>query len=387
MLNVYVRQVLPSQGGIPAMPTFREMNRAIFEGKPVPHVLFQPRIEPWFDWHRLFNQMPPAFAEMTIQEFFDDLDVSMRYVHYYTGMPNPVCDSFMPEVKIHERFEGVKGWRTVETPYGDLNETLHQTPDQTWRTVDFAVKGPDDLRKLRWLYEHRTYTFSAEAFAQGSAFVGDRGEPQFWVPRSPYQALALDWMRYETFIYALADYPAELEATFEVINRAYDPLYAQLCAADDLHIVNFGENVHGHLLPPYYFQRYVIPFYAERGGQLNAAGKFTHVHIDGAVKPLLPLLRDMPIDGIEALTPEPQGDVTLEEIAAHIGDKILLDGIPAVYFMDTYSDDDLMRCVERLVELFHPRLVLGVSDEVPEGAEALAMDRVRMVAEWSRAHG
>ncbi|MDX5297915.1 MAG: hypothetical protein LPK85_03085, partial [Gammaproteobacteria bacterium] len=210
--------------------TFREMNLAVFRGEPLPHVLFQPRIEPWYDWHRLFNQMPPAYADMTIQAFFDDLDVSMRYVHYYTGMPNPVVDSFLPEVTIREHFEGVTGWRTYETPHGDLTEKLHMTPDQTWRTVDFAVKTRDDLRSLRWLYEHRVYAFSPAHFAQGSAFVGDRGEPQFWVPRSPYQALALDWMRYETFIYALADYPQDLAATFEVIDRSYDGLYEQLCA-------------------------------------------------------------------------------------------------------------------------------------------------------------
>ena len=34
----------------------------------------------------------------------------------------------------------------------------------------------------------------------------------------------------------------------------------------------------------------------------------------------------------------------------------------------------------------YPRLILGVSDEVPEGAGAEAMARVKLVAEWCRAH-
>jgi hypothetical protein len=53
----------------------------------------------------------------------------------------------------------------------------------------------------------------------------------------------------------------------------------------------------------------------------------------------------MPFDGIEALTPSPQGDATLEEIKEHIGDKILLDGIPAIYFMASAGLPD--GCVER----------------------------------------
>ncbi len=367
--------------------TFREMNLKVFKGEPIPHVLFQPRIEPWFDWHLLFNKMPPALQDISMQKFFDDLDVSMRYVHYYTGMPSPVIDGFAEEISIRERFDETRGWRTYETPHGDLTETLHMTPDQTWRTVDFAVKNPDDLKKLRWLYERRVYAFSPEHFAEGSAFVGQRGEPQFWVPRSPYQALALDWMRYETFIYALHDSPQELIATMAVIDAAYDGLYAQLCAAPEVQIVNFGENIHGHLLPPRLFERYVLPWYEQRSGQLRSAGKFTHVHLDGACKPLLPYIKDMPFDGIEALTPEPQGDATVEAIAEAMGDKVLLDGIPAVYFMEMYPREVLMACVEKLVDLLHPRLVLGVSDEVPEGADEEAIDRVRMVAQWARSHG
>ena len=39
--------------------TFKEMNLRVFQRKPIPHVFFQPRFEPWFDWHRQFNSLPP----------------------------------------------------------------------------------------------------------------------------------------------------------------------------------------------------------------------------------------------------------------------------------------------------------------------------------------
>ncbi len=367
--------------------SYRQMNLNIFRGEPVPHVLFQPRIEPWYDWHQTFDCMPETFRGMSIGEFFDDLDVSMRYVHYYTGMPSPIVDAYGPAVTIHEQFGEKEGTRVYETPHGDLVEQHLLTPDKTWRLVGFPVKTAADLKKVRWLYRHRTYRYVPEDFAQGSAFVGPRGEPQFWVPRSPYQALAIDWMRYEDFIYALVDCPDEVLATMQAIDQSYDPLYAQLGAADELNILNFGENVHGGLISPRYFQQHVLPWYEKRSGQLRAAGKFTHVHIDGAFTGLLPFLKDLPFDGIEALTPTPQGDVDLETMAAHIGDKILLDGIPAVLFMETYSREALMMCAEKLVELFHPRLVLGVSDEVPEGTGEEAMIRVRMIADWCKGHG
>jgi hypothetical protein len=153
-----------------------------------------------------------------------------------------------------------------------------------------------------------------------------------------------------------------------------------------LRIVNFGENIHDQLISPRYWERYYLPFYHKRCGQLRGAGIYSHIHMDGFFHSLLPYLSELPFDGIEALTPAPQGDVTLEEMAEHMGNKVLLDGIPAVLFMPQYTEDELMQMVEQLVALFHPRLVLGISDELPEGTGPEALERVRQVARWACSH-
>ncbi|MHB9033170.1 MAG: uroporphyrinogen decarboxylase/cobalamine-independent methonine synthase family protein [Anaerolineae bacterium] len=367
-----------------ATMTFREMNLRVFQRQPVPHTFFQPRIEPWYDWHRNVGQMPAVYQQLDLRGLFDDLRVSMRYLHYYTGMPDPVVHRYDSQVRIREQRTDDRIVRTYETPFGELTEELRLTVDKTWREVDFPVRTPADLRCLRWLYEHSRYSFSRENYQQGSDFVGQRGVPQFWVPKSPYQALAQIWMKLPNLIYALADEPAEVEATMRAIDAAYDPLYEQICAAGMVQIINFGENIHDHLLSPGYWQRYLLPFWHKRAGQLHAAGIFSHMHLDGYFHSLLPTLRDLPFDGIEALTPLPQGDVELEEIKANIGDKILLDGIPAVCFMPSFNRDELMAITEKVVALFAPNLVLGISDELPEGTDAEAIERVRLVSNWCR---
>ena len=367
-------------------PTFRDINLRIFRRQPYPGVFFQPRFEPWYAWHTTFKRMPPAYQGLSLRGLFDHLGVSMRYIHYYTGVPDPVVANYSTEVRRLDRFDGRERQHILQTPYGELVENLKYTVDETWRTVGFAVKTVDDLQKLRWLLQHTDYSFEVEHFLIGSDYVGGRGEPQFWLPKSPYQALAQIWMKLPDLIYALADAPAEVEETMRVIDAAYDPLYEQLIASGKVKIVNFGENLHEALFSPRYFNKYLIPWYEKRSGQLRKAGIFTHVHLDGYFHSLLKYLKDMPFDGLEALTPLPQGDVTLEEIKEHIGDKVLLDGIPAVLFMDTYSREDLMKITEQVVKLFYPRLVLGVSDEVPEGTGQEAMDRVRLVAQWCKSY-
>jgi hypothetical protein len=83
------------------------------------------------------------------------------------------------------------------------------------------------------------------------------------------------------------------------------------------------------------------------------------------------------MDGIEAITPVPQGDVTLEEIRAGLGDDmLLLDGIPAVFFDEDFPVSALEECTHRLIELFAPRLILGISDEMSSHGD---IERIRVV--------
>jgi hypothetical protein len=143
--------------------------------------------------------------------------------------------------------------------------------------------------------------------------------------------------------------------------------------------INYGDNLHGGTLPPNLFEKYVLPAYQRRSDSLHKAGKFTYSHWDGDCKPLLQYAKHCGLDGIEAITPVPQGDVTLDEMKAALGDEIfLIDGIAAILFNKTYPVEDLVNQVNRLIELFAPKLVLGISDEMPSRGE---ISRVRLVKE------
>ncbi len=365
--------------------TFKEMNLAVFEKKPIPHVLFQPRFEPWFHWHEVFNCMPDRFKGSTVRDLYDQLGVSMRYMHYYTGMPDPVELTYPSEVKIRSGFSNVETeLRIYETPYGELTEKYQLTIDREWRQVEFPAKTVTDLNALRWLISHARYQFNQESYNQGVDFVGDRGVAQFWLPKSPYQAMVQVWMKLPDLVYAMADGLREVEETMRVIDASYDPLYEQVTASGVVKIINFGENLHEALFSHRWFEKYYLPWYDRRVNQLKHAGIFSHLHLDGYFHSLLSYLKTLPFDGLEAMTPIPQGDVTLEEIKEAIGDKIYLDGIPAVMFMDTYTRQELLEMAEKVIKLFTPNLILGVSDEVPEGAGIEAIDRVGLVAQTCR---
>ncbi len=113
--------------------------------------------------------MPKRYENASLLDIFDDLKVSMRYVHYYTGQPDPIVVTYSEQVKIHRQFRATDGIVVYETPYGELVERYKLTTDESWRKTEFPVKSVDDLRKLRWLYANTTYSFSVENFLKAAS--------------------------------------------------------------------------------------------------------------------------------------------------------------------------------------------------------------------------
>ena len=90
----------PAPTGDERSMTFREMNLAVFRGEALPHVFCQPRIEPWLFWQKEFGELPEDLRGLDVREVYERIGASMRYMHYYTGLPSPVTERFSDEVKI-----------------------------------------------------------------------------------------------------------------------------------------------------------------------------------------------------------------------------------------------------------------------------------------------
>lgn len=98
---------------------------------------------------------------------------------------------------------------------------------------------------------------------------------------------------------------------------------------------------------------------------------------------MLAYAQDCGFDGYEAITPLPQGDVTLEQVRDALGeDQILVDGVPCTDFLASEPIESLRENTRKCIEYFHPHLVLGISDEISPVGD---IERVRLVAEMCEA--
>jgi hypothetical protein len=348
------------------------MTLAVFQGEDPGGVLWQPRLEYWYDVNSERGTLPGHLQQHSLLDVYDYCHASVRY------FTRPLRWRYKT-VQIAERWEGEQRLRrTWETPLGTLSEVVHY---DEWNVsaynAEHKLKRPEDFKVLEFMLQDEEWYWDQEAYEQDLQRVGERGSPQFFFRRSPIQGLFIEHMGFERTVLMMHDNPALIQHYVEAASAADDAMYEVLCRSP-VEILNLGENIDASLDPPPIWTKHLVPYYRRRVEQLHSAGRFVHIHVDGTMKPLLLHLRDCAWDGVEAATPVPQGDVTLGEIKEALGDRVLLDGLPALYFLPAFSVDTLIECLKRVVDLFYPRLVLGISDEMPPDGD---IERVRLVGE------
>jgi len=309
-------------------------------------------------------------------DIYRTLNVSAR-VYEYNRCFQPVED---PAVRYHKKqLNETDTQITVETPAGRQIEVLRASPNSPYQIcLKRLIADEHELKVAAWRAENTAWRWDQQAFDAVRAKWGDLGAPTMYMPRVNVQDLYINSMGTENAIYALYDWPDTVRGYFRALDASHDRLIDVInaCPVD---IINFGDNVHCGTLPDDLFCKYVLPAYQRRCEKLHAGGKFVHAHWDGDTKALLPYARETGLDGIEAITPKPQGDVTLEEIKEGLGDELfLIDGLPAIFFDTTFPVSTLKDCTRKLIDLFAPKLVLGISDEISSTGQ---IERIHVVTE------
>jgi hypothetical protein len=350
---------------------WRQMIQAVFCGEPPGGIVWQPRMEFWYGFNKKRGTLPDRLKDASLMDLYDELHASVRY------FTSPIREVYGTVQHTSEVTDTHLRRRWV-TPVGEISDAFRLTHlGLSFHPEERKIKCIEDLRTYLYVLQDTRYEFDHDAFERECAVVGDRGLPQFFHRRTPLQNLIIEQMGFEQTIYAMAEHPDEMDAFLLAAEQADDALFDALVASP-VSVYNFGENIDANLDSPPIFRDRLVPYYRRRTDQLRAAGKYSYVHMDGSLKSLLPFLTLGGWDGIEAPTPAPQGDVTVEEIKQAMGDDvILLDGIPAIIFLPSWPEADLYECVESILRLFRPsRLILGISDEPPPDADFERMVRL-----------
>ncbi|HID96494.1 MAG TPA: hypothetical protein EYP53_10645 [Candidatus Latescibacteria bacterium] len=345
--------------------TRRELNIAIFEGTGE-GVLWQPRLETWISHHMERGTLPERFRGMSNLEIYDALGCSIRYAAS-AGIERFEIRDDMVRIEEHHPNHTVL---RVRTPVGEIC-TVYQDIWEDGRLVnhrikDFPVKTVKDLRVVTDLVNRQQFRANPEDFRRAAKTVGHRAEPTLFLSSSGFTELVKTWCGLPNTYYLLYDHPAEVEAYLEACDRRDDRLIDEALKLP-CRIFNLGDHATNEFTPPPSLKKYLMPRWQRIADRLHSEGRFVHTHWDGNSRTILPFLHETRLDGVEALTPAPMGDITLEQIKEAVGNKmVVLDLLPAIDFLPYRPLKEVLEFARRVIDMFAPKLILGISDEISQ---------------------
>ncbi len=355
-----------------------KLNRDILNKNAGGKTLWQPRICCWYD-DRVFRgeEMPGDYKGLDLKGIYEKIGCSDRLYKFNECLEAKMDDSVKVEFKeISDlRFEYI-----LSTPVGKVNCVFAKnTENPGVMPVKWYIEEEKDLEVYAYIEEATTFSFNMDTYNRLKEEFGHLGLPVMFLPRTSLQRLYIDLAGLMNTTYLLADSQDYVENYLKALSESHRKM-TEVVAKSPIEWINYGDNIHSKLLPPDLFEKYVLPEYEMRGDILHKENKFVFSHWDGDVKELLPFARTCFLDGIEAITPIPQGDVTLKEAKEALGDDIfLIDGIASILFNDTYPIEELEKQTMEVLELFEGQLILGISDEFPSDGKLERIVRVNEI--------
>jgi hypothetical protein len=355
---------------------------AVFSGKGSPKLPWFADLTYWYNAQAGNGVLPEKYRGDGVVQLYKDLGCGCH--EHALAWP---WKTEYTDVEIVQRVEkdadGNPHLNFIEwkTPLGSIRQVQQYEPlGCCWAYRQYPVQTVDDLKVLRFIFEHQTITPDYTVQERQLALWGDIGTPASIPPRSPLANLIVVWMGVQNTVYAMADDIVEVEKTLATLGDADDAIY-DIIEKSPATMVYFGENITSEVVTPNLFKKYYAPYYKKRVPGLHKAGKYIFVHVDGTVRGVLPLMAETGVDCAQSLTPAPVGDATVAEMRELAGpDLIMWSGVPGALFSPVYDEVVLRQCITECIEEFrrNGRFIMGICDQLPPDG---ILDRVRIVTD------
>lgn len=248
---------------------------------------------------------------------------------------------------------------TIRTPVGEVS----RLSQEGW-VQEYYVRRPEDYRVLEFMVRDTRYQPSYDTFRALDHELGDRGVTLIGAGRSPLQTILVDYAGLERFSCDIADECEELCSLYHaLVEKQRELLW--IIAEGPGEVVKLWENLTGEVIGARRFAHLHLPFYEEWGRVLHAHGKRLIAHFDGRLACLSDGLAASPLDGLESLTPPPEGDLSLGEARRLFPRKVLWVNLSVSRYFD--PPECLQAHVRDLLAQAQPwkGLLFEISEDLP----------------------
>jgi hypothetical protein len=347
---------------------------ALLRGEKLPRTVWTGDLDYWLTGQRVARTLRPEWdtteGRLQLHRDLGLFPYIVDYDAFWAATPR-----YDPGVELHVQTDGDATTRRIRTPRGELCETsVFSRASCSTAVTRYAVSSRADLETLVDLIERRRLEpANLDDYPQRAGLWRRYdGLPCLGLPRSPLSAFCYEWAGLQNAAFLIADHEPLVRELFAMMEAQEAPILEAIARLRPP-LVHFPDNLSSQNLTGWY-NEWLGPWHRRRIERLHAAGVRCAVHLDGTVRGLLPKLAAVGFDAIEAVTPKPGGDLSVEDVASlavQAADKvgwsgILWGGVPGVLFAPPFTWEDMQSHVRRVLNAWGRRpFVLGIADQIP----------------------
>jgi hypothetical protein len=277
--------------------------------------------------------------------------------------------------------------RTYNTPVGTIREKYKRGYALFEWPSEWAIKDLRDYQTVKCIIDDTEYFPNYDDFSKVERIMGDDGVAAAMTPKSPLQSMLLDLMGYTRFSLDYRMHRAEFDDLYQVFRRKQLEMY-RIVADSPAEIVLLDDNINGVVTSPKLFEDFCVPFYDEIADMLHAKGKILAVHLDGKLKCLRDLIARTKIDVVEAFTPPPIGDISIDEARATWKGKVLWTNFPATVSLEAQLDR-VEREVVNILQSAAPGhdFALGITEDIGDIKSMRYLEVLETITKTVAKHG
>jgi hypothetical protein len=276
---------------------------------------------------------------------------------------------------VHKELQegNLHGWQdTIITPQGHLVQKRFFVPQLNGPTGFAAhyIKEIADYQILLSYLKDFQIVEDLNPIQQCHKKMGNAGLPHVSLPRTPFQALWVEWVSVEDLIMHLYYAPELLHDVMillgEILIEALK-VTAGAVGKSEFYHVTMGDNIHAPLIGKELFRKWCVPYYNQISDILGEEGIPFFVHMDGDLKPLWPDIDNCRHRGFDSLSPPPDNDTGVGEALSRWSEKMVWANFPSSVHLEnkkTIYD----KAIQLLEEGGHSRRFwIQISEDVPPG--------------------
>jgi len=370
--------------------TERERMLAIYRGETPDRVPFFLDLSHWF-YHK--HKLPFDLSVAHLEPEWDLIEYHKKVgAGFYIPNLNSYYDAyFTDDVVATTTKEMIASgpeitWH-IETPIGVIErKRAWEENSYSWNVSKWGIKTAQDLHVLGYALSRLRWKPAWERYAPWVEALGDLCVVYMSIGYSAMGHILGYWMGIEPTMYATVDMPDVLMDVVTEINDNLLNLVDMVCQGPAPVIV-MGDNFSGDVQSPRFFKKWSEPYYAEAIRRVDAAGKYSAVHIDGRLKGILKCFSDLGASCADAVTPAPMGDLTPIQCREEAGpDMVLSGGLGPNLWLPEVTDEEFTHYLLEWLDIrkVSPRIVANAGDQVPPNA---LEHRIEMMRDLVEEHG